>query len=112
MANNIKRVFADEFYKIYTENIEKPDYDIIDIRTPMEYQMGHIPKSKNIDLYNPNFKEELNKLDKNKTYLIYCRSGNRTSYVLNLMYELGFNNIIELAEGLISWVPKGYEIEK
>jgi len=93
MTNNIKRVLADEFQKIYSENIEKPEYEIIDIRTPIEYNMGHIPKSINIDLYNPNFKDELNKLDKTKAYLIYCRSGSRTSYVLNLMYQLGFNNI-------------------
>ena len=109
---NIKTVSVGEFQKIYNQNIRNINYQILDVRTPQEYFQGHIPGAKNIDFYSSNFKEELNKLDKNKTYMIYCRSGHRSGETLKIMKELGFKNIINLEYGFNSWIAKGYKIEK
>ena len=75
---------------------------IIDVRTPNEYATGHLPKAINIDFYDKNFKDQINQLDKEGNYLVYCRSGNRSSQAIALMKELGFNNLDELVGGVLA----------
>ena len=77
---------------------------LIDIRTKEEFYENHISGAINIDFYGNNFRENLNKLDKNLNYLIYCRSGSRTSQTLLLMEELGFKNVFDLDGGIISLI--------
>ena len=55
---------------------------------------------------------EINKLDKNKTYLIYCRSGNRSRGALSVMVELGFRAVYHLSVGINGWVEEGFPITK
>lgn len=66
---------------------------IIDVRTDAEYQDGHVQNSVNIDILNPDFKNKIEKLDKNKTYKVYCRSGNRSSQAEKMMKSLGFKDV-------------------
>src|SRR3989339_145903 len=89
----------------FREAIKKNDANsvLLDIRTPEEYSQGHIKGSRNIDFYSADFKDQLSVLDKSKTYLIYCRSGNRTRAATAIMRELGFNKIIVLENGIIDW---------
>lgn len=77
---------------------------IIDVRTPSEIAEGYI-KGATIfaDVNNSNFEELINKLDKNKTYLVYCRSGARSSKASSLMIDSGFNNIYNLTGGIMGW---------
>ena len=80
---------------------------IIDVRTRDEYKISHIPTSKNIDFYNPhNFMQEINKLDKNQSYYIYCRSGIRSANSCALMKELGFKKTFNLVGGIEEWNGK------
>jgi phage shock protein E len=79
---------------------------IIDVRTPQEFNEGHLPKSVLIDIYNPTFAEKINLLDKTKTYYIYCRSGNRSYHAGVFMLDNGFTNVHHLEEGIISWTDK------
>lgn len=72
---------------------------IIDIRTSPEVNSGKIPGAKHIDFYGSNFKSEIDKLDKNKTYLVYCASGGRSKAACGLMDKLEFKNIYELKGG-------------
>ncbi|KAF2956924.1 rhodanese-like domain-containing protein [Marinitoga sp. 38H-ov] len=83
--------------------ILKEDVIILDVRTPGEFNSGHIVNAINIDYYNSSFKSELSKLDKNKTYIIYCRSGNRSGKTLDIMKELGFKNVYNISGGILSW---------
>ena len=81
--------------------------NIIDVRTTDEYRISHIPNSKNIDFYNPhNFIQEINKLDKNQSYYIYCRSGIRSANSCALMKELGFKKTFNLVGGIEEWNGK------
>jgi 3-mercaptopyruvate sulfurtransferase SseA len=64
------------------------DFILLDIRTPQEYAQGHIPHAVLLDYYHPSFKASLQRLDRNKTYLIYCRSGNRSSRTLNFIQSV------------------------
>ena len=93
---NIK---ADEFLKIAENN---KDAIILDVRTPAEVAGGKLNGAINIDIFSRDFQSKINKLDKDKTYLIYCRSGNRSGQACNTMAGLGFTNLYNLAGGIIS----------
>ena len=77
---------------------------ILDVRTPEEFEASRIPNSVNIDFYNPEiFMQEIGKLDKDKSYYIYCRTGVRSANSCQLMKELGFINIYNLIGGIVEW---------
>ena len=69
---------------------------ILDVRTREEYLTGNIPNSINIDVLSQDFKSKIDMLDKNKEYLVYCRSGNRSAIASSIMSTNGFLNIYNL----------------
>ncbi len=69
---------------------------IIDVRTVAEYQAGHAQNSLNIDFYSPTFADEIKKLDTNKSYQLYCRSGNRSGQAEGLMKQMGFKDVVNV----------------
>lgn len=103
-------VTAKEFKGIIEQ--QDPDAVLLDIRTPGEYSEGRIKGARNIDFYASSFETELNALDKTKTYLIYCRSGNRTGQALFLMKKLGFLKVINLENGIVDWEGNAFTLEK
>ena len=82
------------------------DAVLLDVRTPMEHQMVRIPNSILIDINNPMFMEEIGKLDKSKSYYVYCRSGNRSYHAGNYMLKIGFEKVYNLEPGIIGWNGK------
>ncbi len=80
-----------------------PDAVLIDVRTKGEFLSGHIPNSKLIDLMNPLFLQEIEKLDKTKNYYLYCRSGNRSYHAGMAMLRMGFNKVYNLQSGILEW---------
>ena len=77
---------------------------ILDVRTTEEFESSRIPNSLNIDFYNPEiFMQEVSKLDKDKSYYIYCRTGVRSANSCQLMKELGFVNTYNLIGGIVDW---------
>ena len=80
------------------------DAFILDVRTPEEVEDGYIPNSTNIDIYlGQEFINEIEKLDKNKNYYIYCRSGNRSAQACSILNSLGFTNAYNLEGGFNEW---------
>ena len=69
---------------------------VIDVRTPQELKSGYIKDALNIDFRDKSFTAEILKLNKNASYKLYCRSGNRSGQALQLMKELGFKNLQNL----------------
>lgn len=69
------------------------DMIILDVRTAAEYQDAHVQSSLNIDILDSSFQGKINTLDKNKTYKVYCRSGNRSGQAEKLMKSLGFKDV-------------------
>ena len=82
---------------------------ILDVRTPREFSQGHLPKAINIDYLANTFDRNLDSLDKEKKYLVYCGSGRRSSEAVVLMKKKGFRNVTDMLGGIGAW--KG-EIEK
>lgn len=85
---------------------------ILDIRTPEEIAEGHIEGATFINWTGGNFEEEVNKLNKKKTYYVYCRSAKRTIPATEKMKELGFTKIYMLEGGLNNWVESGKPVVK
>ena len=84
--------------------MENDDVVILDVRTPMEYEEGHIANSHLLD-YNSGtpFIHGLYKLDKDKTYLVYCRSGVRSAAAAAHMSQIGFDEVYNLIGGILNW---------
>lgn len=88
------------------------DFIILDIRTPGEYQSGHIKGATMIDYYSKSFVDEIGRLDKEKSYLVYCRSGNRSAHSMDLFTKLQFQKIYHLSSGINSWISEGLPLVK
>ena len=91
-----KNISAEEMKKIISER----EVIILDIRTLEEFRQGHIEEAINIDFYSKNFENDLDKLDKTKTYIIYCRSGNRSGTALKTMEKLKFVEVYNVIGGI------------
>lgn len=80
---------------------------ILDVRTPEECAEGIIPNAIEIDILNPElFMLEIEKLDKDKDYFIYCRSGGRSGQACSIMEQMGFNSTYNLLGGMLEWNGK------
>ena len=80
---------------------------VVDIRTPEEFANGHIKKAININMNDKGFTKKLAKLDREKTYLMHCRSGGRSTASLPVWNQLGFENVLHLSSGSLGWVKAG-----
>lgn len=76
---------------------------LLDVRTRGEYSQGYIPGAKLIDISSPGFTEAVDKLDKTKSYYVYCRSGGRSGSACNVMTKMGFEKVHNLSGGIMSW---------
>lgn len=85
---------------------------ILDIRTPEEVAEGYIEGADFVDFLGGNFEAEIQKLNKKKTYYVYCRSARRTIPATEKMKELGFKKIYMLDGGLNNWVEAGKPLTK
>lgn len=95
----ISKVDATDFFALTEDSKNK----LLDIRTPEEFMAGHLKNAINIDYYASDFQNQLGKLDKSQTYLVYCRSGSRSSTAIQMMKTLGFKRVYELEGGINSW---------
>jgi rhodanese-related sulfurtransferase len=108
----IQDMTAQEVFDLIQENNNNPDFIIIDVRTPEEFTDGHIDDAINIDFRSESFESEISKLDKGKTYLIYCKSGGRSRGALDMMTNLDFEEVYHLSTGIISWQQEGFPVIK
>lgn len=80
---------------------QSPEAVVLDVRTAAEFESGHLPGALHIDFYAPDFARKLAGLDKTKTYLVYCRSGNRSSQTMDIMRGSGFHTVYNLTGGTL-----------
>ena len=81
--------------------IAKKEVDIIDVRTPEEFASGHVPEAVNLPLQD--LESRVFTLDKNKSYLIVCRSGNRSGQASEILVSKGFSHIYNMEGGMNQW---------
>jgi len=76
---------------------------ILDVRTPEEVQQGYIDGAYKFDVLAPGFEDSIKGLDKEKTYVVYCRSGGRSVKASNIMLKLGFKDVVNMEGGYTAW---------
>ncbi len=85
------------------ERAGKADFVILDVRTPEEFAEGHLDGAVNLDVQSRGFEKKLRALDRNKSYLVYCRTGNRSRQATIAMDAMGFRSIFHMNEGIVKW---------
>ena len=73
-----------------------PAGNVIDVRTAVEFAQGHVQGARNLDIQNGDFEKALSTLDKDASYNVYCRSGNRSAAATEMMRNAGFTNVVDL----------------
>ena len=109
---NITALSPKEASKLIETRTGDSDFIILDIRTPGEYQSGHLKDAAMIDYYSKSFVDEIGRLDKKKSYLVYCRSGNRSARSMDLFKKLEFQKIYHLSSGINGWKSEGLPLVK
>ena len=92
------------------ENQDNPDFVILDVRTRSEFDAGHIENAVNLDFYADTFEDDLDALDKTKTYLVYCRTANRSGQAMDIMQNLNFEEVYNMLGGITQWIDDGYPV--
>jgi len=92
--------------------VAKNEVVVLDVRTPGEFSAGHITGATNIDFLAGDFSERLAKLDREKSYLVHCASGGRSTKALPQLSKLGFKRIVHLDGGFKAWQAAGNPVEK
>lgn len=96
----------------FAQKIEIEKGQLIDVRTPKEYKSGYIDGAVNIHLYDKDFGERIDELDKNETVYVYCKAGGRSAEAVEIMQEKGFKHIVELDGGMDAWNEAAKPVKK
>lgn len=86
-----------------SEELSKNPIQLVDVRTPEEYNQGHIKNAQLINYFSKDFKKQVQQLNKNKPVYVYCKSGRRSTKAANILHELGFTKIYNLDGGYLNW---------
>lgn len=84
----------------FLQTASQPGVTVVDVRSPAEYASGHIDGAINIDVEGPTFNADIEKLDKNGAYALYCHSGRRSALAADAMAQAGFTKITNLKGGI------------
>jgi rhodanese-related sulfurtransferase len=88
---------------------------VLDVRTPGEFAEGHVAGAVNLSVAregSEHFDDEVAKLDRGKTYLVYCARGNRSAVAASRMSKLGFTHLSDFSGGIEQWRKEGKPVEK
>jgi rhodanese-related sulfurtransferase len=104
---DVRDIFPLEAREIITESRGKEDVVVLDVCTPSEFRTAHIEGAINIDYFSKLFKSRLDLLDRDKTYLVYCRMGGRSKFAQKNMKALGFSKVYNIVGGTLLWEEEG-----
>ena len=115
-SNSVTAAKGEAYQKLPPEAFEQKrselsDEQLIDVRTPAEYEAGHLSSSTLIDFTGEHFDQEVLTLDKSKPVMVYCQKGGRSSAAADRLQSLGFEEIYELDGGLTRWTNRGRPLE-
>lgn len=94
----------------FQEKTQEAGVVVLDVRTRGEFNEGHIANAINIDVESDSFLNEIAKLDKSKTYAVYCRSGRRSADAVAKMSNEQFISLVNLNGGVIDWSNAGFPL--
>lgn len=108
-AEQVQQVSSTEVAKMLKSGKK---YIVIDVRTPGEFSSGHIKGSINIDISSREAEEKIKKLDPNASYIVHCRTQNRSQAAIKYMVENGFKSIYKMTDGIVGWSRNNLPLEK
>lgn len=91
--------------------MEMEDVQLVDVRSAKERVDGFIENSQNIDFNSPTFDDDIQKLDKTKPVILYCRSGGRSAKCAQKLQDAGFVKIYDLKGGITQWLFDDHDVE-
>ena len=91
------------------EIIEAGEHTVIDVRTAAEFAAGHVDGAENIDVTATTFEQQVEQLDKDEEYVVYCQSGNRSADAADQMADLGFTEIVD-GGGIVDLQAAGADV--
>lgn len=97
---------------VFEKEMAEHKGQIIDVRTPKEYNSGYIDGAVNMHVYDQDFTKRLETLDKNKTVYVYCKAGGRSAEAVETLKLKGFVHIVELEGGMDAWNEAGKPVKK
>ena len=107
-ATTVKKINLADFEKMKADK----DAVVLDVRTPREFEAGHVPGAVNIDWHARDFAERVSKLDKSKQYLIHCQAGVRSAAAAKAMSKMDFLHLYDYAGGWADYSKSGQPVEK
>ncbi|WP_395042978.1 rhodanese-like domain-containing protein [Flavobacterium sp.] len=106
-VNEVKESYKTIDGLLFEEKIlSEKNAQLIDVRSPEEYNVEHIQNAKNINWNSEDFVSNVEKLDKSKPVLVYCKVGGRSSQAATKLSELGFKEVYNLDGGIMKWKGK------
>ena len=108
-AQNGSSIDSKEAYRLIKADA---NIAILDVRTAKEFADGHVAGAFNIDVNQADFTQKIDELDRSKTYIVYCRSGRRSSKAVCIMSAKGFKNLYNVSDGFVGWNKNGLPFEK
>ncbi len=98
--------------KTFSEKLQtSKNAQLIDVRSPEEFNSKHIENALNIDYNSTTFENSIGKLDKTKPTFVYCLSGGRSSSAVSKMHDLGFKELYNMEGGMMKWNALGLGTE-
>ena len=106
----VKNINVPEFEKMVSTL--EPNEVLLDVRSKKEVKEGYIEGMTHLDFHSASFEEVIQKLDKSKTYFVYCAAGGRSFKAAKLLEENGIKSVYNLNGGIIAWNKAGIKYEK
>jgi rhodanese-related sulfurtransferase len=110
-ASNFPNLSGRQAQELITKNQGNPGFMVLDVRTPAEFAAGHLAGAVNVDFRAADFEARASKLERSRSYLVYCRTGHRSSLALPILQRLGFAGLYHLEGGITEWQRQGLPIE-
>ena len=98
-----ENIFPAEAWDMILGNRDNDELVILDVSTPDEYQDLHLEGAVNVSLLSRLFKARLDIMDRDKTYVIYCKVGVRSKVAMKIMKALGFMTVYNITGGTLLW---------
>ncbi len=111
-GTRIADVTAVQARELMRQRAGQKDFIILDVRTPEEFAGGHLPGAVNLNLLAPDFAARLDGLDRGRSYLVYCRTGHRSTQAVQAMERLGFRSVIHMGRGIVGWQNGGFPLSR
>ena len=96
-------MFPSEVYRLISGKKDNGDLVILDVCTPTEFAKVHLENAINLNFFSRALKNQLNALDKGKTYFVYCKVGGRSKLAQKQMKKLGFREVYNIVGGTLLW---------